>query len=112
MAAALTLSFFPVGTCDVTEKVKNFRGTIALSGSYTTGGDTLSLVGCPGVSKPPLRAICQSKNGYGVFFTPGTTVANGTLFITTGSNTELSSGAYPAGLTDDTINIDVYFIKE
>lgn len=112
MALALTLTTFPSGTCDVTEKVKIFRGTVAASGSYTTSGDTLSLAGCPGAFKPPVRVELQSKNGYGLFFTPGSTIANGLVFITTGSNTELSSGAYPAGLTDDTIYITAHFVKE
>jgi len=112
MAAALTLTAFGPGTCDVTEKVKIFRGTVALTGSYTASGDTLSLVACAGVGKVPIQVTLQSKNGYGIFYVPGTTIANGLLYITTASATELAATTYPAGLTGDTITIQAYFLKE
>jgi len=82
-------------------------GTIVASGSYATGGDTINFtsLGIPS-SQGAFWVKFNSLNGYGYTFAPGTTQANGKVRINTASNTELGAGAYPAGITGDTI---VYF---
>jgi hypothetical protein len=78
-------------------------GTIAGSGSYVTGGDTLNLQSL-GIksSQVPFQAWIGGTSGYAFGWVPGTTQANGKVKISTTAATELAAGAYPAGITGDT----------
>ena len=96
------------------------------SGDYPTGGDPLDLTqlfgagGIPGLTLPtrslPLKvtlisakpAAAPQTNMFVYNFAPGTTLSNGTMQVMTGAAaqtalTELSAGAYPAGVLADTI---------
>ena len=92
-------------------------GTLAASGSYTTGGDTLDFTAVAsqiGASQAPLQVWVGGITGdsYGFVRAGSPTLANGKVKINTASNTELSSGAYPARITGDAnIQFEAVFAK-
>jgi len=86
-------------------------GTITLSGSYTQGGDTVTLAGL-GIKSSQIPffytdpsssagTAAQAANSYN--WVPGTTQANGKIRCFIGASAELATGAYPAAATGDTI---------
>lgn len=101
-----------------------------LTGNYATAGDTLDLTQLfstsaapPGFTAPAalpekvqLRSV-QTPGPTNLFvysFAPGTTLANGKVQVFTGAAaqtalTELSAGAYPAGVTGDLIEGEAIF---
>jgi hypothetical protein len=106
------------------------RGTIALSGTYPTGGDTLNFftanfrLGVDGIksSFPPSSILCWSQQSQGSGTTSqywyrgllGTTAANCAIQVMTGAaaqsgGAEFSAGAYPAGVTGDVIAFEAFF---
>lgn len=103
---------------------------ITASGNYATGGDTLDLTalfgtaGLPGYSYPTASlpekveilsanpTATPQTNTFVYQYVPGTTLANGKFQVFTGAAaqtglTELSAGAYPAGVTGDTIEAEL-----
>ena len=80
--------------------------TVALTSTYTSGGDTLDLSGYPTQSaQVPVFAIFTetpsasvAPSGYNFYYQPGTTPADGKIRVTSAAGTELSAGAYPAAL--------------
>ena len=111
MAMTATLGTDVPGPGNVQDDGKFYRafGTIAASGSYATGGDALSFVGVvpvPNANKPAIVWV-GGLNGYGY----GYNKATGKIKVTTTSNTELAAGAYPAGITGDTIIFEALFPK-
>lgn len=122
----------PIGI-DVGHKTFRIFFTFKLTGNYATGGDALDLnalfaltAGGPGASlicgSLPLKVELQSvkpsgqTNLFVYQYTPGTTLANGLVQVYTGAApqtalTELSAGAYPAGVTGDTISGEAIFPK-
>lgn len=102
---------------------------------YVAGGDTLDLTqlfgllaGAPGSVPPTFETVAKveiqsarlaggasSGNMFIYSFAPGTTLANGTMQILTGAAaqtalTELSAGQYPAGVLNDVIQGEAYFV--
>ena len=102
---------------------------------YVAGGDTLDLTqlfnqasSSPGQVLPTFEAIAKCELGsfrptgnagsasYYVYqYTPGTTLANGTLQIFTGAAaqsalTELAAGNYPANVLNDVIQGEAQFV--
>ena len=86
-------------------------GTIALSGSYTQGGDTVTFAST-GVQSSQIPffytdpsssagTAAQAQNSYN--WVPGTTQANGKIRCFIGAAAELAAGAYPAAATGDVI---------
>ena len=92
-------------------------GTLTVSGSYTSGGDTLDFTTVAnqiGASQAPVQAWVGGSTGdnYGFVRAASPTLANGKIKINTASNTELGAGAYPARITGDTnIQIEAVFSK-
>ena len=95
--------------------------TIAMTGTYTTSGDTMSLAGISpiGDGRPPLSVDVQGKNGFIYRYIGGTTSANGKVMIFTNSAgggdsplTEHSNAALVAGVTSDTIKCVAFWGKE
>lgn len=88
-------------------------GNIVASGNYIAGGDTLSLVNTEIKCSPsslPEFVVIEGQAIYGYKFVPGTTQANGKVKVISGG-AELGAGAYPGGLTGDTIVIYAIFPK-
>jgi hypothetical protein len=91
-------------------------GTLVFSGSYVSGGDTLNFLtagttqggmgadAIKSLSLPQFSQIVEAPvvgtaaSGYTYLFAPGTTQANGAVQLFLGG-TQLSAGAYPAGVT-------------
>jgi hypothetical protein len=92
-------------------------GTLAASGNYSTGGDTLDFttVGAQiPASQAPVQVWAGGTTGdsYSFVRAGSPTLANGKIKINTTSNTELASGAYPARITGDTnIQFEAVFSK-
>ena len=91
-------------------------GTIALSGSYVQGGDTLTFAGLGIQSslvpfavqfESQIGTAAQALNNY--TWVPGTTQANGKIRAFIGAVAELAAGAYPAAATGDLISFTAQF---
>ncbi|HYT06995.1 MAG TPA: hypothetical protein VEL77_05040 [Rugosimonospora sp.] len=92
-------------------------GTLAASGSYPSGGDTLDFTTVAnqiGASQAPVQVWVGGTSGDNYAFVRAATptLANGKIKINTASNTELAAGAYPSRITGDTnIQIEAVFSK-
>lgn len=96
-------------------------GTLAFSGSYAIGGDTLNLAGLSGpggaivnVAIVPVSVAIwgASGNNYGVPAALSTyTLATIKLKINTASGTELAAGAYPASVIGDQVFFELVFVS-
>jgi len=86
-------------------------GTLAFSGSYTTGGDTLDLSQQPLVpsTQVPIQATIQGQSGYNYVFIPGSALNTNKVKIYSSGQTELAAGAYPAAITSDSVAIQAAF---
>lgn len=90
-------------------------GTLAVSGSYVTGGDTLDWTTVAGAQvgsriftpqSLPVAVLIGSSAGYGMGYVAGAALNNGKVKMTTPATTEISASAYPAGISGDT---NIYF---
>lgn len=102
---------------------------------YVAGGDTLDLTqlfgllgGMPGQAAPTFESVAKveiqsvrakgaanSGNLFLYSYAPGSNLTNGTMQVFTGAAaqtalTELAAGNYPAGVTTDTIQVEIYFV--
>lgn len=115
----MALAFTLIDTWDDGKRI-HVTGTVAASGSYTTGGDTLDLSQYPVVAsvQPPIQGTgwMDGLAGYDYTFAPGATMnankvkifAQGTA---AGAFPELAADAYPAAITGDTITLYAIFKK-
>ena len=112
MALAINITNIDTGKSDF-----YIFGTLAVSGSYASGGDTLDFTTVAnqiGASQAPLQVWVSGTTGdnYAFVRAASPTLANGKIKINTASNTELAAGAYPARFTGDTnIQIEAVFSK-
>jgi hypothetical protein len=115
----MALSFTLVDTWNDGKRI-HVAGTIAASGNYAAGGDTLDLSQTPIVAstRAPIQgtAWMDGLAGYDYVFTPGSAMNNGKVKIfangaSAGAFPELAAGAYPAAITADTITFYGIFPK-
>jgi hypothetical protein len=115
----MALTFTLVDTWDDGKRI-HLAGTVAASGSYTTGGDTIDLSQNPIVasSQPPIQgtAWMDGLSGYDYVFFPGTAMNNGIVKMfqqgsSAGAFPEIAAGAYPGPITSDTITFYGIFKK-
>ena len=115
----MALTFTLVDTWDDGHRI-HVSGTIAASGNYTTGGDTLDLSQFPIVTatQAPIQgtAWMDGISGYDYVFIPGLAMNNGLVKIfqqgaSAGAFPELAAGAYPSGIASDTITFYGVFKK-
>jgi hypothetical protein len=115
----MALTFSLVDTWDDGKRI-HVSGTIAASGSYSTGGDTLDLSQAPIVesTQPPINgtAWMDGLAGYDYVFIPGATMNSNKVKIfqqgaSAGAFPELAAGAYPGAITGDTITFYGIFKK-
>jgi len=115
----MALTFSLVDTWDDGKRV-HVSGTIAASGSYTTGGDTLDLSQVPLVAsdQPPISgtAWMDGLAGYDYVFMPGAAMNSNKVKIfqqgaSAGAFPELAAGAYPGAITGDSITFYGIFKK-
>jgi hypothetical protein len=85
--------------------------TLAFSGNYPTGGDTLDFtqVADKLPSTQIIQAFAESQNGNPGYYVAiaGTALNNWKLKAFTGGGTEISAGAYPAGVTSDIVQLAI-----
>ena len=106
MAATATNNSTVQPILDTTQASQLVRGSVVLTDTYTSGGDTLDLSGYPTQSAQPPEIVLFTEqpsatvtpSGYIFTYQPGTTPANGKLRVTTSAGTEFSAGAYSAAL--------------
>jgi hypothetical protein len=117
----MALAFTLVDSWDDGQRI-HVAGTVAASGSYATGGDTLDLsgLGALGVptAQPPVKGTgaMDGLAGYDYCFSPGAAPDANKVKIfeqgaSAGAFAELAAGAYPAGITGDTITFYGVFPK-
>lgn len=97
--------------------------SMAFSGSYPTGGDTVDLTQIIGAShgmftfvanNPPSNGDPALSSGFVGEFIPGSQLNNGKLKIFSASGAEIAAGAYSssaAGLTTD-LNSQIEFVLD
>lgn len=112
------------------------EGTLTFTGNYATGGDTVDFTGVNSTLAYAAEAAQQANQipsnlgplglveieeqppngttpqGYIPYFIPGTTLANGLLWIATALGqppTQLGAGAYPAGMLATTFQFRAFF---
>jgi hypothetical protein len=78
---------------------------LVFSGSYVTGGDTVNLqsLGIPSSQVPISCLGVEGQVGTTYNWIPGTTQANGKIFITQGATVQVTAGAYPGSITGDVV---------
>lgn len=109
----MALTFTLVDSWDDGRRI-HVAGTVAVAGSYSTGGDALDLssieaLGIP-TSQPPIVATAWMDGlaGYDYVFTPGTAINSGKVKVFqqgsgAGAFAELAAGSYPAAIAGDTV---------
>jgi len=86
-------------------------GTLAFSGNYPTGGDTLDFTTV--ADKLPSTQIIQvfadSQNGNAGYYVPvqGSALNNWKLKAFAAGGTEISAGAYPTSVTTDIVQLTI-----
>lgn len=115
----MALTFTLVDTWDDGKRI-HASGTVAASGTYASGGDTLDLSQFPtlGSSQAPIQgtAWLDGLAGYDYVFSAGSALNNGKVKIfqqgaSAGAFPELAAGAYPGAITGDTITFYGIFKK-
>jgi hypothetical protein len=115
----MALTFSLVDTWEDGKRI-HVTGTVAASGSYATGGDTVDLSQFPIVAstQAPIQgtAWMDGLAGYDYVFTPGSAMNNGKVKIfqqsaSAGPFPELAAGSYPGAITADTITFYGIFPK-
>jgi len=83
--------------------------TLAFSGNYPTGGDTLDFTQIADKleSTQLVQAFAESQNGNSGYYVvvAGTALNNWKLKCFLGGGTEISAGAYPASVTGDVVQL-------
>jgi len=115
----MALTFSLIDTWDDGMRI-HVSGTVAASGSYSTGGDTIDLSQFPTIAttQAPVRgtASMDGLSGYDYIFSPGSAMNNGKVKIfqqgsAAGPFPELPAGAYPSAINSDTITFYGIFPK-
>ena len=107
----ITISLTPN---NVDSSASNFiyaLATLSFSGNYPTGGDTLDFttVAPQLPSDQIIQVFADSQNGSSGYYVPvqGSALNNWKLKCFSGGGTELSSGAYPASVTSDIVQLTI-----
>jgi hypothetical protein len=86
-------------------------GTLTFTGSYTSSGDTLDLttVADKLSSSQIVQIVANSLNGNAMYYVIvlGSALNNHKLKVFSAGDTEISAGAYPAGVTSDTVQVRI-----
>ena len=107
----ITISLSPL---NVDSSANNFVyavATLAFSGNYLTGGDTLDFTQV--ADKLPttqiVQAFAESQNGNSGYYIPvqGSALNNWKLKAFLGGGTEVTAGAYPASVTTDSVQLTI-----
>ncbi len=108
---SITISLTPLNVDGSGSNLFYAIGTLAFSGNYTTGGDTLDFTQV--ADKLPSTQIIQvfadSQNGNAGYYVPiaGSALNNWKLKAFSGGGAEIAAGAYPASVTTDVVQITI-----
>ena len=107
----ITISLLP---SNVDSSASNFVyavATLSFSGNYPTGGDTLDFTQVADrlPSTQIVQAFAESQNGNSGYYIPiqGSTLNNWKLKAFNGGGAEIASGAYPASVTNDIVQLSI-----
>jgi hypothetical protein len=107
----ITISLSP---SNVDSSANNFVyaiATLAFSGNYSTGGDTIDFttVADKVPSTQIIQAFVESQNGNSGYYVAvaGTALNNWKLKAFNGGGTEVAAGAYPASVTTDVVQLTI-----
>ena len=85
--------------------------TLTFTGNYPTGGDTLDFtqVADELPSTQIVQAFAESQNGNSGYYVAiaGSALNNWKLKAFNGGGTEITAGAYPAGVTSDVVQLSI-----
>ena len=85
--------------------------TLSFTGSYPAGGDTLDFTQIDSLipSTTIVQAFAESQNGNSGYYIPvqGSALNNWKLKAFNGGGTEITAGAYPAGVTTDVVQLAI-----
>ena len=85
--------------------------TLAFTGSYPTGGDTLDFtqVADKLPSTQVVQAFAESQNGNSGYYVAiaGSTLNNWKLKAFSGGGAEITAGAYPGSVTTDIVQLSI-----
>ena len=108
---AITITLLPSNVDGSGSNLFYAIGTLAFSGNYTSGGDTLDFtqVADKLPSTQVIQVFADSQNGNAGYYVPvaGTALNNWKLKAFTGGGTEISAGAYPASVTSDSVQVTI-----
>ena len=86
-------------------------GTLTFTGSYATNGDTLDLsaVSEKLSSSQIVQIVVDSLNGNNMYYVAvvGNALNNHKIKAFSAGGTEISAGAYPGGVTGDTVQVRI-----
>jgi hypothetical protein len=86
-------------------------GTLTFTGSYPTGGDTLDLttVSDKLSSSQIVQIVIDSLNGNNMYYVAvvGSALNNHKIKAFSAGGTEIAAGAYPGGVTGDTVQVRI-----
>src|ERR1700688_3872266 len=107
----ITISLSPL---NVDSSANNFVyaiATLAFSATYPAEGDTIDFTTVPDKlpSTQIIQAFAESQNGNAGYYVvvAGTALNNWKLKAFSGGGTEISAGAYPAGVTSDIVQLAI-----
>ena len=107
----ITISLTPL---NVDSSASNFVyaiATLAFTGTYPTGGDTLDFtqVADKLPSSQIVQAFAESQNGNSGYYVPvqGSGMNNWKLKALAGGGTEITAGAYPGSVTTDIVQLSI-----
>jgi len=108
---AITITLLPSNTDGSGNNLFYAIGTLAFSGNYVTGGDTLDFttVADKLLSTQIIQVFADSQSGNAGYYVPvaGAALNNWKLKAFTGGGTEVSAGAYPVSVTGDVVQITI-----
>jgi hypothetical protein len=108
---AITISLSPLNVDSSANNLVYAVATLAFSGSYVTGGDTMDFttVADKLPSTQLVQAFAESQNGNGGYYVAvaGTALNNWKLKAFSGGGTEITAGAYPASVTSDLVQLAI-----
>jgi hypothetical protein len=85
--------------------------TLAFSGNYPSGGDTLDFTQVANqlASDTIVQVFAESQNGNSGYYIPiqGTALNNWKLKAFVGGGTEITAGAYPGTVTGDIVQLSI-----
>jgi len=82
-------------------------GTLTFSGNYVTSGEVPLGITKPGTTKNPILVSFASRGDHNFKYDPAT----GKVLVYVPAGTQLPAAAYPAGVTNDAVTMELEYPK-